>query len=308
MVVGLGQNATQFKNTFEVVDLSPSAKNCTGPLPYPHNAFRAVAGIDSEGRLFCCGGRINLSMYNIDCNTYINGVWTNLYNLTEARYFAAMSKVTLCNGTDIQVITGGLNINPDGTSKYLSSIDIIGPSGLSLYSLSLPVPMYSHCQVTINCTHIMVASGIQNGINYVPNTWYLDVILGIWTVGPPLNTGRNGHRCIRMQQNYTILTGGISGNTPALATTEVLGDTDTAWEVGPTMPVGVTASFIVKHPLGGCVLVGGNGNNPPSNGLSKSMLELPDLSSQWSNSSQTLQDVSMGHVAVMVPDSMVSCN
>ena len=247
-------------------------------------------------------------MYNNECNTYINGVWTNSYNLTEARYFAGMSRVTLSNGTTLQVITGGLNINPDGTPKYLSSIDIIGPSGLNLYTLSLPVPMYSHCQVTINETHIMVISGIQNGTNYVPNTWYLDVILGIWTVGPPLNTGRNGHRCIRMQQNYTLVTGGISGNTPALATTELLGDTDTAWFAGPTMPVGVTASFIVRHPLVGCVLVGGSGNNPPSNGFSNSLIELPDLSSQWSNLSQTLQDFSMGHVAVMVPDSMVSCN
>jgi hypothetical protein len=105
----------------------------------------------------------------------------------------------------------------------------------------------------------------------------------------------------------TIVVGGInSTGTPALKSSEYLCDDDqTSWKFGPETPIPITASQMVDHPAGGCVLVGGN-NPSPSTVLSK-LLWLQDLSQQWQNLNQTLQTARFGHVALSMDCSYFNC-
>ncbi len=213
----------------------------------------------------------------------------------------------------MQVVTGGTtNGPPNGTTFYsTNTLDILTPTGWNQYLPSVPVTIYSHGQVTLDQSSIMLISGIQNEINFKRETWILNFNNANWTSGPPLQTGRNGHRCCRMPVSSTnntmgtICVGGINDTSkPALTSSEILIDGATGWSYGPDFPRPLTASQVIDGPNGGCCMVGGYAQGST---VYNSITCLQYLSSSWVDLTQTLQTARYGHVAIPVPSSTFNC-
>ena len=276
-------------------------------------APRAVAGLslDCSKTPFIGGGRASTSVYNKQTNFFTYGTWQTLTRFTVPRYFPGLSKITFTNGTTTQVVTGGTtNGPPNGTFYSTNTIDVLTSSGWIQYAPSVPVTIYSHGQVTLDQSNIMLIGGIQNEINYQPNTYVHNFDTATWSQGPPLQTGRNGHRCCRMPVSSTnntmgtICVGGINSGSPALTSSEILIDGASLWYYGPVFPRPITASQAVDSPSGGCCMVGGY---PNSNGVYNSITCLQYLSSAWIDLPQTLQTPRYAHVAITVPSSTFNC-
>jgi hypothetical protein len=181
-------------------------------------------------------------------------------SLNEDRYFAAISQLeNSCFGDEIfkQIVSGGMNHNEDLTPRYLNSLEVLTENGWRKDVLPvMPVQIYSHCMVAINSTFLMVIGGFQNGTHFKNNTYFLDLNKSSWFEGPPLRTGRNGHRCSRIRLNDSsvtsqygvIVVGGINStvtNPKPIASTEILDDGSNEWRPGPELPFGLAGSGIL---------------------------------------------------------------
>ena len=91
------------------------------------------------------------SSYNNQCYFLTGGAvaWQGKPDLNLDRYFAGSSPVTFSNGSVYQFVSGGLSKYPNGTLRQLSSSEMLTPDGSwALFSVPLPVSIYSHAQVS----------------------------------------------------------------------------------------------------------------------------------------------------------------
>ena len=129
--------------------------------------------------------------------------WTNMGT---PRLFASSLQINPKQA----LIIGGLT-PPSG--KFLKTTELIS-SNVSIVGNNFPVSIIGHCSFTINATHGMVTAGLvgnQDGGGYSASTWFVDLTTTIFTPGPTMKTGRNGHGCSIFRhgtKTFGIVSGG----------------------------------------------------------------------------------------------------
>ena len=203
-----------------------------------------------------------------------------------------------------------------------------------------------HCMVVLNDLTLMVIGGWVGSITASTDTWFHDLQTQTWYPGPPLIQGRSSHSCgVIRDTNYqetgvtksiVVVTGGINFQGVAEDHTEILsfpGDFRATtfqrliWEHGPSLPKPNAGGVIVENAVKDALfLIGGHDwNFVPSRKILR--LIFPELDEfmkapttsiidarkgfevvyAWEEVEAELPFGVTGHVAFMVPESIVDC-
>ena len=177
----------------------------------------------------------------------------------------------------------------------------------------IPVPVRSHCVVTLSPTEIMVIggnTGVEDGLE-TQKTFILSESL-VWTEGPPLSKPRQGHSCGRINSIFdsgrkrVIVVGGKNAQ-GYLKEVEVFDEDLKTWQLGPELPFGISQAGLVEDRNGGIVLVGGDigvGLRHQRNIYKLTHFESP---AGWKLMKQQLAVGRLGHAAFLVPDEITDC-
>ncbi len=159
--------------------------------------------------------------------------------------------------------------------------------------------MHSHCQLTINSTHVFFADTLDTG-----NAFLLDWYEQTWSELPPMTVDRLYMSCglINNPENgieAVIVEGGV---------TEIFNFRDEEWRTGPTVEFFSEAGYAQ---IGDTFVVVGGWSNYEGDELdvSDKIFKFDNINYEWILMSQRLQvprDWYPGVVAV--PDEFVSCS
>jgi hypothetical protein len=206
------------------------------------------------------------------------------------------------------LVTGGYY----GYDSYLNSAEMLTEEGWERNIPSIPVPITSHCMVTVNSTTVMAIGGWQNRQARSGKTFYLTIGEESWTEGPELKNRRADHSCGRIRRNKEsqemsiIVAGGWDGSS-RLSSVVILDEDSNEWQTGPELPFGIGFSQMVEDQKGGVVLIGGLS----SSGVSLDTLyQLPHggQDAVWTKMEQKMKTGRRWHTAFMVPDNIVDCS
>ena len=145
---------------------------------------------------------------------------------------------------------------------------------------------------------------------YTDETHIFDLETEEWTSGPKLINGRAGHTCARFevgQVPHIVVVGGYF--TPARSDkVEILdlSKIDSGWIQGPKMLRAGNMYSSVTNPKGtGIILSGGfNLNGEPQNDMYEFDCKDSINDCQWTKLEQKLKNPRMGHVSMLIPDSL----
>jgi hypothetical protein len=76
------------------------------------------------------------------------------------------------------------------------------------------------------------------------------------------------------------------------------------WHLGPSLPFGITKSYLVEDCNGGVILVGGESIE---NYYLTTLFRLPHSEAQWEKINQTLKIGRHSHAALIIPDAITDC-
>ena len=113
-------------------------------------------------------------------------------------------------------------------SSYLQTSELISIHGGVEYGPDLPTTvLLNHAITSMNSTASILSGGITSATNYSPLTWYFNHETSIFSPGPSLLEGRNGHgsaTCVDMvtKEKIPIISGGYGNGYMKLDSTELL--------------------------------------------------------------------------------------
>merc|ERR1711892_605665 len=158
--IGPGYGSDGLSEVLLLPSLTPGA--CTPP-PFPHGEYNVYVGrLSADGPLLC--GGVHSGAFQSSC--YLlgrDGSWvTSSSQMTVERAWPAATELG-----DSWWVTGGY----DEHGNVLSSTEVLtGNTWLS--STPLPTPLYTHCMVQINSSHVFIAGG-QDRYNHSTAVAYL---------------------------------------------------------------------------------------------------------------------------------------
>ena len=166
--------------------------------------------------------------------------------------------------------------------------------------------------VLLNSTTAFLIGGIQQGVNYSPNSYMLNTAENgqEWIQGPALNYGRFYHSCARVRTGSSsrfsiIVVGGYNGT--YMTSVEVLDEGANEWRNGPDLPFGILLASLVEDPAGGVILVGGQSRD---DSYLQTLFRLSDAGddAEWVEMPQKLKIGRREHTSFLVPDDIASCS
>ena len=166
------------------------------------------------------------------------------------------------------------------------------------------------CMVMLNSTTVFVIGGNLNKIRS-DRTFYLSKDKRIWTEGPKLPIQRECFACARIKYNkvgsrFSVIVAAGWDGANYLSSSEVLDLETGKWRPGPELPILTRCSPMVEDEEGGVILVGGESKVEKTTKL----FRLPHAGdgSKWTELPQKLKTGRSRHVAMLLPDNLVSCN
>ncbi len=292
----------------EVFDLEDPNAVCSVSPQYFHHSLRfATSGLLSERELVICGGYKGGSETD-ECWTL--GSTAEFATLDNPRTDTA--SIVLDAGQTLW-ITGGHSFG-----STLRTTEMVSASGIVSSGPNLPEQREDHCLVKINVTTAMLIGGSDSGGSggeISTKTWFYHIRSGQWRNGPELSTGRiiqscgllndkgNGHRIV-------VVTGGWRAFYQTTGSTELLdldSDGPLQWDVGPSLPQAVdrAPSVVAKGGTSFIVVGGLSSSSYHTDNLQELQCQNGDCT--WTVLDQSLNVPRCCGVAVMVPNSMVTC-
>ena len=178
---------------------------------------RGAVGASLYGTPVICGGAYETYFQN--CYKFINGGWQEFASMNNKRWLAAgvMYKKTF------HVFGGCVNDSFIG----LQTSDIISIDGGVEYGPDLPTGVLDHAITSINASMSILTGGRTSLHLFSPLTWYFNHETSIFSPGPSLLEGRNGHgsaTCVDMvtKEKIPIISGGYGNGYMKLDSTELL--------------------------------------------------------------------------------------
>ena len=166
----------------EIVDVA-SGLSCPDMADFPVELSGAV-GANLDGTPVLCGGSGSSPNAHSDvCYRFMNGVWEEFANMKNTRGGAA----GVVYNKKLHVF-GGYN----GFSRRQTS-EIINVDGVVNDGPDLPTRVFGHAMTSINDTVSLLSGGDTDADQATAKTWYYNHFTEVFTSGPDLLVGRNGH-------------------------------------------------------------------------------------------------------------------
>ncbi len=268
-------------SSVEGIDLENPSKTCNLIADYPVNESGMAVGL-IDGLIKSCGGSDTDDCYNYNPTT---NSWITSASLINTR---ATPKSSFIDG--IWLISGDNTASDDcplTTEMWTGTGFKSGPT--------LPIPMDSHCQLTINSTHVFFADTRHTGKAYLLD-WYKQS----WTELPRMTVDRKYMSCglINNPEN------GIEVVIVEDGTTEIFNLRDEEWKTGPTLESFDMAGYAQ---IGNTfVVVGGENDAGVTIGT---IYKFDNINYDWILMSQQLKVPRHGYPGVVaVPDGFVTCS
>merc|ERR1712106_563542 len=221
--------------------LTPGA--CTPP-PFPYGEYEGYVGrLSPDGPLLCGGyqsGAFQSACYLLGRD----GSWvTSSSQMTVQRAWPAAAQLG-----DSWLVTGGY----DEHGNVLTSTEVLtGNTWLS--STPLPTPVYGHCMVKINSSHVFIAGG-QDRYNHPIATAYLyNTISGIFSSLPDMALPRDDPTCGVLGTDVWV---GGGRTLDVRKSVKLFSLTSQAWREGPPLPIGTRSGRMMM--VDGSLLMFGN--------------------------------------------------
>ena len=168
----------------EIVDVA-NGLNCSDMADFPVELSGAV-GANLDGTPVVCGGSGSSPNSHSDvCYRFMNGVWEEFASMKNKRSSAA----GVVYNKKLHVFGGynGFSLQTRQTSE------IIDVDGVVNDGPGLPTGVWTHAMITINDTVSLLSGGNTDGDQATAHTWYYNHVTEVFTSGPDLLVGRNGH-------------------------------------------------------------------------------------------------------------------
>ena len=226
--------ASSFSTKTEVVDVV-SGEICADLADFPLENYGAV-GANLDGTAVVCGG-FSSGLFQA-CYKYSNNEWQQFASMKERRrYFAGVIHKNKFH------VFGGWGGSRSKTTELIS-ID-----GSVEYGPELPEAVYRHAITSINSTVSILSGGWTSANSYSRLTWYINHETNLFSAGPSLLEGREGHGTTSCVDKVTkakipMVTGG-EGNAGKLDSTELL--INGQWQSGTTIQFAEFPKFLSIH-------------------------------------------------------------
>ncbi len=297
MVVA-GWNANNdVMDTVQVINLASEIQSCLTPSDYPLSVWGLV-GTMFNGLPLVCGGFDDDNDISLnECYQYNyqdNICAPNNENMLESRVSPAASMVDSATW----LISGG-----GYGSSLVNSLDSteVYHDGEFSYGPTLPSARYSHCQVTLNSSHIAILGG-KNGTHILNDFHILDWDNHSWTEIPnspylfisPCGLIENSEK----GQELVVL--------PNYDECHIFNFLEKAWRVGPNLPEDTKIGFssMVAQMEKSFYILGGrlvDGNTTDA------VFKFDEENYAWIRQSFVLSSPTDAGVAIPVPDYVVNC-
>ncbi len=237
-----------------------------------------------DGLIKACGSDFDIDNcydYNPETNK-----WNSSASLINARLRPRSSFIDgiwLVSGDDTGILEASST-----TEMYTGTGFDLGPS--------LPTEMYSHCQLTINSTHIFFVDTLTSG-----NAFLLDWFKQTWSELPPITTDGGYMSCglINNPEN------GIEAVIVKDGVTEIFNFGDEAWRMGPTVESFDHAGYAQ---IGDTFVLAG-GYSFDESEVSDKIYKFDNINYDWILMSQRLEVPRNYYPGVVAaPDDFVKCS
>ncbi len=261
----------------EALDLEDSSKSCNQISHYPERKHAMSAGF-MQGIVKSCGGGLSSVKACYDYHSE-NNSWVNSTSLMTGRMHMGASFID-----NVWLLSGSwYGQVKDTTEMWTGSNFEAGPN--------LPREMWSHCQLTVNATHVLFvrADGQPN--------FLLDWTDKTWTELPSLRYNIGGLSCGLIRHPINGIEAVVAGN----GNSEIFNFTSLSWRPGPDAPNFNVASYTQLSDT--FVMVGGyvGGQNLDT------LYKFDNVNYDWVPMEHHLQVPSRGPALATVPDNFVSC-
>ena len=184
ITTGSPQKVLAWTRKTEIVDVA-NGLNCSDMADFPVELSGAV-GANLDGTPVVCGGHGSSPNAHSDlCYRFMNGVWEEFASMKYKRSWAA----GVVYNKKLHVFGGynGFSIQTRQTSE------IIDVDGVVNDGPDLPTGVRHHAMTSINDTVSLLSGGNTDGDQATAHTWYYNHVTEVFTSGPDLLVGRNGH-------------------------------------------------------------------------------------------------------------------
>ncbi len=281
----IGGYDSGYINSIEVVDLANPNINCFAIDDYPRSAGGMAVGVIG-GIIKSCGSLTD----TVECYDFnpITNLWSDSMSLPSARSYPKSSfidDVWLVSGDYISGDENFANV----TEMWRSNRFEPGPA--------VPVPMYNHCQLTINSTHIFFADVSSEN----PTSHLLDWHSQTWTELPPPSLPDADYPSCGLIDNPE---NGVEAVIVHRGVSQIFNFANLTWRGGPTLPIFDYAGY---EQVGDTFVVVG-GRDEAFDDAINTIYQFDQVNYEWIQMEQRLQVPRSYYPAVVaVPDDFVSC-
>ena len=259
---------------------------------YPFETACAVGGF-ADGRIIVCGG-VQLGSF---CLGFDPGerLW---YKIGQTR--AKIGSAAAVLEDKVLFVSGGM----DASGLITRNSIFVSPKKIH-YGPPLPEPLFGHCAVGINKTHVFIAGGIS-GNDYKPTNkaWILNVRTGKFKQVNHFADPRFAHVCgfvTDLHGNKAIAVAGGNGDGGLTISTPIFVLSELKWGLAPPIPEPTHSAGVVQFNNTILVIGGADANGEKL----KSIFELNCEEENWVKWKVSLEDPRSAMVAVTVPEAFL---
>ena len=293
--------AVQFSSQRSLDETSHLSKN------FPKRITDSAGGM-MENTPVVCGG--------------INENWVasrSCYAMIDTRNWKPMGNMSVERSSFASIITkqgllviGGL----DRGRKLLDSVEILSSlHGNFTNRKQFETPIFSSCMAAIDDNNVLLIGGYLYGFKLTNKMWKYAIQEDSWEEMPPMRLARAQHSCIAVRDrddnsvNIVVAGGAVEGSFGSNSV-EIFDPVSQAWIGGPDLPFNISLSQLIDDGLGdgGAMLIGGRATMNSNTQRLESILHLPQRMSKWKRVGRDIKIKRASHVAMMIPETLISCD
>ena len=296
------------KKSVEIVNLDEENPDliCDNLPELPTGVHCATGQLLGEMPIIC-GGTGNLC----NCQFFQNGSWKITPNSNECRTSGASATLTNSDGKDVLFIAGGIHGSTLQTAKTFDG-------SVWNHQQNSPEPSTYSCIVKLNSSTIFHIGGRNKDDISIKNTYFYNMLIGEWIIGPILNIGRNAMSCgilkwenpeMNQMEKVVVVAGGLTHHyykdKQFMSSVELLylNDDNSVkgdWMMGPELPNSTYGSNMIEY-NNSVIMFGGEHTK-------RKLYKLSSPKGPWIEMKQKLKEERSHHVSFLVPDELVNCH
>lgn len=311
LLVVSGSKVAEFSTLTEVIDLQNSQNQCQLTEDFELATTGGTGKLLQEKLPLICSGYTRTKGQSDVCYLLGNSLEkAQTFNLLESREYTSS---ILINPSTLW-ITGGLHRGDFPIGAPLDSTEYLSLSGeISQEGPKLPYKMRHHCLLNYDENSALLMGGVYT-LGAVDRTYFFDFASSEWTPGPKMTIDRWEFGCTKIEiggKKYAVAAGGYSTAIGSLSSVEFLDLTDenSQWVEGPSLPYELMEfQFVTSGNGKEAFAVGGISGRDFQSAILRLSCQDSVESCQWELMEQKLQVARKEHVAMLIPDDLVTCS